>query len=80
MEATEGEGLALGSEAWGDSGGRCAIWEEGQHPPHDWHLLRFPWKCLLRQKKLHCLGKPKLLCQAESLDGEQSQGCQEWQT
>lgn len=34
VEATEGEGLALGSEAWGDSGGRCAIWEEGQHPPH----------------------------------------------
>ena len=32
--ATEGEGLALGSEAWGDSGGGCAIWEEGQHPPH----------------------------------------------
>ena len=32
--ATEGEGLALSSEAWRDSGGGYAIWEEGQHPPH----------------------------------------------
>lgn len=59
VEATEGEGWLLpqrpGETAVGDM--RYGRRVSTHHT--DWHLLRFPWKCLLRQKKLHCLGKPK---------------------
>lgn len=40
----------------------------------DWHLLRFPWKCLLRQKNSIALENQSLLCQAESLDGRTISG------